>query len=133
MTDDRGRPMLPRLTLPKSHRLRRPSEFKAVYGAKQRAGDYALLVFALRNRLPHSRLGLSVSKKNGNAVRRNRIKRLLREAFRLEQHDLPPDLDVILIPRPTEEPSLSTYRRSLRKLAFKLDRRIPAGDVSTAP
>ena len=50
-----------------------------------------------------ARLGLSVSKDHGPAVRRNKIKRLLREAFRLERYALPADLDLVLIPRPRPE------------------------------
>jgi ribonuclease P protein component len=50
-----------------------------------------------------SRLGVSVSKDHGGAVRRNKLKRLLREAWRLERHHLPHALDVVLIPRQRAE------------------------------
>jgi ribonuclease P protein component len=49
------------------------------------------------------RLGVSVSKDHGGAVRRNKLKRLLREAFRLERERLPRGLDVVLIPRQRDE------------------------------
>ena len=49
------------------------------------------------------RLGVSVSKDHGGAVRRNKLKRLLREAFRLERHRLPLGLDLVLIPRQRAE------------------------------
>jgi ribonuclease P protein component len=51
----------------------------------------------------HSRVGLSVSKDHGGAVRRNKLKRLLREAWRLERAAMPPGLDVVLIPRQRPE------------------------------
>lgn len=53
---------------------------------------------ACRRREPGHRLGLSVSKEHGRAVRRNKIKRILREAFRLSRPRLPGQYDVILIP-----------------------------------
>ena len=114
----------PRQTFPKSHHLRKPAEFKAVYDAKIRAADHALLVFARPNGLSHSRIGLSVSKKNGHAPRRALIRRLLREAYRLQRADLPTGLDLVLIPRPSDTPNLKTFQRSLRKLTAKLTRRM---------
>ncbi|MCL4107120.1 UNVERIFIED_CONTAM: hypothetical protein GTU68_039112 [Idotea baltica] len=71
-----------------------------------------------------TRIGLSVSKKNGNAICRNRIKRLLREAFRLSRLELPVGLDLILIPRPGSQSSLSDYRKSIQSLANRLNRKL---------
>jgi ribonuclease P protein component len=109
----------------KRQKLRKPSEFRRVYDGKVRAGDDHLLVFGLLNDLGVTRVGLSVSKKHGSAVQRNRIKRLLREAFRLSQHDLPPGLDLVLIPRPGSGATLADYRRSLAGCVRRLVRRLP--------
>ena len=122
------RPAAPQ-TFPKTHHLRRPAEFKAVYDAKQRAGDGVLLVFARANGRPHCRIGLSVSRKNGNAVRRARIKRLLRDAYRLQRTDLPGGLDLVLIPRPSSTHTLRAFRKSLRKLTEKLAHRVQSLDA----
>lgn len=112
-----------RLRLPKSRKLRRTPEFARVYERKLRTGDDVLLVFAAPYDGP-TRFGLSVSKKQGNAVVRARRKRLLREAFRLEQDELPTSLDLVLIPRAGVEATLDQYRVSLVKLARKLAGRL---------
>ncbi len=91
-----------------------------MYAARHRAGDAVLLVHAAEGELPDTRFGLSVSRKHGNAVRRSRLKRLMREAFRLQQHELPRGLDLVLIPRLGGDPSLSDLRRSLQDLADRL-------------
>ena len=94
------------LTFPPSYHMKTPAEFERCYARKRSASDGLLLVFACENDRAHPRLGCSVSKKVGNAVVRNRYKRLFREAFRHVQHDLPPGLDLILIPRPGPYPPL---------------------------
>lgn len=109
---------------PPEVRIRKSRDYAAVYAGQNKAGDQRLLIFAIRNDAGLTRCGLSVSKKNGNAVRRNRIKRLLREAFRLTRRELPPGLDLILIPRPIEIPTLTEYQESLRHLTRKLARRL---------
>jgi len=110
----------------KEQRIRSGKDFERAYGHKLRAGDQHLLVFGVANELPNTRIGLSVSKKHGNAVRRSRIKRRLREAFRLSQHELPSGLDLVLIPRQNSGATLDDYQKSLKYLARKIARRIDA-------
>lgn len=108
-----------RLGFPKSLRLLRGAEFDGVFGAKCSAADGVLVVYAWPNSLGHPRLGLVVSRKVGKAVRRNRWKRLLREAFRMAQHDLPA-MDFVCLPRLRDQPTLAAVQGSLRRLAPQL-------------
>src|SRR5207302_11253752 len=96
--------------------LRRPSDFGRVYARRRSASDNWLIVYACENGLPYLRLGLSVSRKVGPAHHRNRLRRLYREAFRLTRHEMPVGLDLILIPRGSQEPSLDELKRSLPRL-----------------
>ncbi len=109
---------------PREFRIRKSREFAAVYNLNCRAGDDHLLVFGRCNDLEVTRCGLSVSKKHGNAVRRNRIKRLLRDAFRHVRDDLPVGLDLVLIPRQQSESTGQDYRRSLKRLAYRIEKRL---------
>ena len=81
---------------PREH-LRLRTEFAHVYTTRCRAGDGKLLVYVARNDLDLSRLGMSVSRRAGNAVRRNRIRRRLREAFRSSKASIPQGLDIICV------------------------------------
>jgi ribonuclease P protein component len=102
------------------HRLRHAREFDAVYAARTREARGPLTVFALPNVLGHPRLGLAVGRKVGTAPKRNRIKRLLREAFRLMQHDLPRGYDLVINVRPHETALLADYQRMLAGAVVKL-------------
>jgi ribonuclease P protein component len=112
------------LTFPASRRMKTPAEFDSCYKRKRSASDDLLIVYACENGLEFPRLGCSVSKKVGNAVVRNRYKRLLREAFRLSQHELPTGTDFILIPRPGDEPTQEAVKASLVKLAKQAARKL---------
>lgn len=106
------------------HRLRTPAEFKRVFAGRRSASDNLLVVYGLENGRSHARLGLSVSRKVGGAVLRNRWKRLLREAFRLQLAQLPPGLDLVIVPRADASPELEPLRQSLRRLARRVAERI---------
>ena len=97
--------------------LRKPAEFQAVYDRRRSAADNTLIVYAKENGLGYSRVGLSVSKKFGIAVRRNRIRRLMREAYRLTKEDLIPGYDFVLIPRQLPDYTLDEFLKSLHKQA----------------
>jgi ribonuclease P protein component len=104
--------------------LRRPVDFRRVYDRRRSASDAWLIVYACENGLPYLRLGLSVSRKVGGAVERNRIRRLYREAFRLTRADMPTGLDLVLIPRRPEAPALATLIKALPRLVSQVAQRM---------
>jgi len=108
----------------KHEHLRRPADFQRVYDGRRAASDAWLLVYALPNDLPYSRIGLSVSRKFGNAPARNRLRRLYREAFRLSKETLPTGLDFVLVPRSPNQPTLAAVQGSLVNLSKRLARQL---------
>ena len=107
---------VPRHPFPRAHRLSGKLAFAGVYDARSKQSRGPLAVFSRPNGLPHPRLGLSVSRRVGTAPRRNRIKRLLREAFRAHQRDLPVGYDLVIVVRPHEPMILAEYHRLLTTL-----------------
>jgi ribonuclease P protein component len=110
----------------REYRIRRSEDFKRTYDRRCSASDGWLLVFGNKSDLPHPRLGLSVSRKVGGAVARNRWKRLLREAFRLTRANLPKGIDLVVIPRCKEPPQLSLLMESLSRLAKRIGKKLTA-------
>src|SRR5437762_9004634 len=104
--------------------LRRPSDFRRVYERRRSVSDSWLLVYACENGLAYVRVGLSVSRKRGQATFRNRLRRLYRETFRLTRHQLPVGLDLVLIPRRAQEPTLEDLKNSLPRLVAQLAKKL---------
>ena len=112
---------------PKRGRLSRSAEFERVYRQGRSHGNRHLVLYTFpRGAHPDDgpRLGLSVSRKVGGAVDRNKVKRLLREAFAEVRDQLPADQDVVVVARPearelAERDGLDGVRAALSDLVDK--------------
>jgi ribonuclease P protein component len=121
VTDEAASPK--RYTHPKANRLGGRGTFKAILDHNLRAWRGPVGMAIKPCEAPQSRLGISIGRRVGNAVQRNRIKRLLREAFRLMQHDWPSSHDVVILVKPHEPLALAEYQRAMSHLMVKLCRR----------
>jgi ribonuclease P protein component len=117
-------------------RLSRSAEFERVYRQGRSSANRHLVLYAFPNATASSpRLGLSVSRKVGGAVERNRVKRLLREAFASAEPALEPGQDVVLVARPAarelaEREGLAGMDAALTELIAKVGlRRSPETPV----
>ena len=98
-------------------RLRSKLQFDAIYASGRRLDDRFFGLRIKPNGLGHARVGLAVAVKTaGNAVARNRLRRLVRESFRLAQHALPAVDIVVAAKIPAREAPATTLRASLATL-----------------
>jgi ribonuclease P protein component len=111
----------------KALRITRRGEISRLFDEGQRLVDKRLTLLVAPAPTPASRLAVAVSKRHGNAVKRNRIKRVCREAFRLSRPELPAGMDFVMLPRPGREPSLTGLTESLLALAARLSEARDAG------
>jgi ribonuclease P protein component len=109
----------PRLDFPRACRLVRRSDYDAVYRAGRRKSSREFTIFLRPNGLGVSRFGWSIKKALGTAVRRNRIRRRLREIVRLHRQEIIPGWDIVVHPRS------SAATASFSALAGELLRLIP--------
>jgi len=84
---------------PASRRIKTPSEFRSIYDQGNKCVGRFLVLWFVKSSSPHTRIGVVASKKVGNAVRRARAKRRLRELYRLNQHEICEGYDIVMVSR----------------------------------
>jgi len=99
-------------------RIRKRRDYVTVYQQGVRSNSEHFTIIARKNQVGSSRLGITVSKKVGNAVQRNRIKRLVREFFRLNRLRLSTPQDIVIIAKKDMPPL--TYQDVCRELERRL-------------
>ena len=98
-------------------RLKKQSDFQKLFKKGKRAFSSSLTVlYTPSNKMT---MGISIGKKHGKSVRRNRVKRLLREAFRAVQPEIQGVYSIVLIPKVAEDYDLKTYVKHLQWMIKK--------------
>lgn len=83
----------------KVYRLRNNMEFKKVYSGGKNYWNRNLVLYVRKNNMEHSRVGYSITKKIGNSVVRNKVRRRMKEIYRLEFNNIKAGYDIIIIPK----------------------------------
>ena len=106
----------------KRYRITRRGDISRLFKEGRPRADGLITILALPNDDPvrRCRLGVGVSKQHGGAVRRNRIKRMLREAFRLTRSELPPGWDFMIVPRVGRDFTVENLQASIRSLGKRV-------------
>src|SRR5262245_15890584 len=121
---------MPHVTFRRHERITDPRDFRRAFDRRRSAADATLVVYGVENGRGFPRLGISVSRKKiRSAAARNRVKRLLREAFRLNKAVLPAGVDLVVVPR-NQSLTFAEAQRSLTELARATARRLSQGTAS---
>lgn len=102
--------------------LKKNADFRTVYQEGKSAGNHLLVLYIRRREDEQNRIGISVSKKVGNSVVRHRLKRLIKEAYRLNENKFVGGLDMIFIARPgARERSFPEIERAVLHLGKRMN------------
>ena len=114
-------------------RILNPVAFRKAFERRKSVSDGFLIVYGLENGLGFPRLGISASKRKiRKAHDRNQFKRLVREAFRLSKSEIPPGIDLIVVPKGPRL-TFDQARGSFPKLAQSAARRLGLLPMKTSP
>ena len=98
-------------------RLKKQTDFQKLFQKGKRVFSPSLTMIYVKS--DRTRMGISVGKRHGKSVKRNRIKRLLRESFRLTQDEMQGTYSIVLIPKVSDEYDFSTFKRHLQCMIKK--------------
>ena len=108
------------LGLPRSRILKKKKDFQAVYSRGKSYANRFLVLYVFRSHGLQRKVGFAAGKKLGNAVRRNRVKRLLRESYRLHQDEIEEGFSLLLVGR---KAALSVKCQELERAFLALSRK----------
>lgn len=97
-------------------------EFQRIYRKGRYAVSMALVIYMRPNPLNRNRIGITASKKYGKSVKRNRIRRLIRESYRLMQDKIKPGYDFIIVARKTGETEIPGLQQISKEMRFLFKR-----------
>jgi ribonuclease P protein component len=110
----------------RADRVRLHREYDRVYQKGRRAAGRFILLYAVTNELDRTRLGITAGRRVGGAVRRNRLKRWVRETFRLHRAEFPPGCDVVVQVRPASSTAThAALAADIRAVAERLTHKGP--------
>ena len=101
----------------KYFRLKKQADFQKLFNTGKRAFSSSLTM--IYRKADRTAMGISVGKRHGKSVKRNRIKRLIREAFRAENNALEQNYRFVFIPKVSEEYSFQIFQRDIRWMLKK--------------
>lgn len=100
--------------------LKKNHEFRRLYARGKSKADANLAVYCRKNGREYNRLGITVSGKIGNAVKRNRVRRRIREAYRLSEAEFLPGFDIVIVSR--IRASFSDFNGICRSVSFLFEK-----------
>ena len=114
-----------RYSFGKQHRVTHSGDFTKILRLGICVADETLVLFAMPRRIIQEplRIGITIPKKTGNAVQRNRWKRLIRESFRIQREKLPSGYDFVVRPKRGASPDWIAIKKSIPRLASKAAKR----------
>ena len=113
-----------RYTFKRSQRLKEQLVFVRATRKGEREVRGPLIFHALPSVAEHGRLGIRIGRRCGTAPTRNRVKRMLRESYRVMQHDWPKAVDLVITVKPHQPLPLAEYQRMLSHVMMKLCKRL---------